>query len=104
MPGALFQQRIRSVSQISRDKWGDRTNTVLYQNVACRFTYDTARVREAMAEDEKVDAVAYIHAKYTIKPDYIFTFEGEDYIVIKVFKETDIFGNTHHQKIALRSR
>ena len=104
MPGAFFQQNIKSISKISRDKWGDISTTILYQNVPCRFSYDTLRVRRAMLEDEQVDALAYVGKDYQLAVDYVVDFDNDDYIIVKIFKETDLFGNVHHQRLALRSR
>ena len=105
MPGAFFQQRLKSISKVSaRDKWGDQTTNILYQNVPCRFSYDTSRIRAAMLEDEQVDAVAYIGKEYVVAVDYIVDFENDNYIITRIFKDKDLFGNTHHQRLALRSR
>lgn len=104
MPGAFMQQKITSVSKDIRDKWGDRTTQIIYQNVPCRFSFDTVRIRRAMLEDEQVDAVAYVEKRYTIEPDYVINFDGDSYLVIKVLPARDLFGNVHHQQLVLRSR
>jgi hypothetical protein len=104
MPGALFNQRLDSISKDIRDKWGDRTSAILYQNIPCRFTEDDTKIREATVEDERIDALAYIGKKYTVAVDYVVTFESQDYIISKVSKARDLFGNVHHQKLLLKSR
>jgi hypothetical protein len=102
--GAFFHQRLDSISKITRDKWGDRTSFILYQSVPCRFTEDDTKIREVTVEDERIDALAYIGKKYTVAVDYVVTFESQDYIVTKIAKARDLFGNVHHQKLLLKSR
>lgn len=104
MPGAFMMQRITSISKDIKDKWGDRTTQIIYQNVPCRFTYDTTKIRRATVEDEQIDALAYVEKKWTIEPDYIINYSGRNYIVISADPYEDLFGNVHHQQIKLRSR
>lgn len=106
MPGTaeiFFHQTITSISSHTRDKWGDITTTVVYTNVPTRFVYDVARTR-GLVEDEPVDALAYISPSYTIQPDYLVVFDSNNYRVIKVFHEYDLFGNVDHIKLTLKSR
>lgn len=105
MVGALFNQKLDSISKISaRDKWGDRTTNILYQSIPCRFTDDISRIREATMEDERIDAVVYIGKKYQVAVDYIVSYENEDYLIFRVSKARDLLGKVHHQKLLLRSR
>jgi len=104
MPGLFMNQNIEAISKVSRDKWGDRTSTILYQNVPCRFTDNLTKIREVSSEGDKVDAVAYIEKKFVVAMDYIVTFESEDYIISGFAKERDLFGKVHHQKLILKSR
>lgn len=104
MPGLFFNQKLDSISKSTRDKWGDTTTTIIYQSVPCRFTDDITKIREVATEDEKVVALVYTFPKYTIKVDYEITYENEDYLVSRVIKQRDLFGNVHHQKILLISR
>ncbi len=99
----FFHQNITTIQRNSRDEWGDLTPSALYTNVATRFVYDTSRVR-GVAEDERVDALAYINPSYTIQPDDIVTFDAKTFMVIKVFLEYDLFGNVDHIKLTLRAR
>jgi hypothetical protein len=104
MPGALFNQRLDSIRKKTRDKWGDRTYVILYQSIPCRFTENTTKIRQATVEDERIDAIAYIGKKYTVAMDYVVYFESQEYIISRVAKERDLFGNIHHQKLLLKSR
>ncbi len=104
MPGALLNQRLDSISKISRDKWGDRTSAILYQNIPCRFTENTTKIRQATTEDERVDAIVYIDKKYTVAMDNEVVFENESYIVARIAKERNLFGKVHHKKLLLKSR
>jgi hypothetical protein len=99
----FFHQTITSIQRNTRDAWGDLTAAALYTNVATRFVFDTSRVR-GVAEDERVDALAYINPSYTIQPDDIVTYDSKTYMVIKVFLEYDLFGNVDHIKLTLRAR
>lgn len=99
----FFHQTVSAIKQETRDKWGDVTFSTIYTGVACRFVFDTSRLRR-IEEDERVDALVYIGPKWDVQPDYIMTFEGNDYMVIKVFHEYDLFGNIDHLKITLRAR
>ena len=78
MPGALLNQRLDSISKFSRDKWGDRTSAILHQNIPCRFTENTTKIRQATTEDERVDAIVYIGKKYIVAMDYVVSFESQD--------------------------
>lgn len=104
MLGALLNQRLDSISKITRDKWGDMTSAIIYQNIPCRFTEDDTKLREATVEDERIDALAYIGKKFTVAVDYVVTFESQDYIISGISKARDLFGNVHHQKLKLKSR
>jgi hypothetical protein len=100
----FFHQNLTSIQRQTRDKWGDLSTTSLYTNVPTRFVYDTTRTR-GVAEDERVDALAYINGTYTaIQPDDIVTYAGNTYMVVKVFLEYDLFGNIDHIKMSLRAR
>ena len=104
MPRALLQQKLKSISRIVKDKWGDPTTYVLYQNVPCRFSRDILRIKEVYSDDEKVKAVAYIPKNYQVETDYIVDFENDNYIIVDIMPEIDLFGNVHHQKLVLGSR
>lgn len=104
MPGLFFNQKLDSISKVTRDKWGDMTTTIIYQSVPCRFTNDTSRIRGGFAEQELADALAYIGPKYTVVVDYVVVYENEEFLVFKVFGERDLFGNIHHKKLLLKSR
>lgn len=99
----FFHQNITSIQRQTRDKWGDLSAASLYVSVPTRFVYDTSRVR-GVAEDERVDALAYIGPKYSIQPDDIVTFNSIKYMIVKVFHEYDLFGNVDHLKLTLRQR
>lgn len=104
MPGLFFNQKLDSIKSVTRDKWGNMTNAIIHQSVPCRFTDDVTKIREVATEDEKVVALVYTFPKYTIKVDYVITYENEDYLVSRVIKQRDLFGNVHHQKVLLISR
>jgi hypothetical protein len=99
----FFQQTITTIQRNTRDKWGDLTAGALYTNVPTRFVYDTSRIR-GVAEDERVDALAYISPSYTVQPDDIVRFNSVNYMIVKVFHEYDLFGNVDHLKLTLRQR
>lgn len=102
--GAIFfHQTLSAIARNTRDKWGDLTAGVLYTNVATRFVFDTSRTR-GVAEDERVDALAYIGPRYAVQPDDIVTYNNTNYMIIKIFHEYDLFGNVDHQKLTLRQR
>jgi hypothetical protein len=101
----FFYQTITSITRQTRDAWGDHTaGSVIYTNVPTRFVFDTDR-RRAEAEDERVDALAYIGGQYTsVQPDDAVVFDSVTYRIIKVFLEYDLFGNVDHVKLTLRKR
>lgn len=107
MPGTaeiFFHQSITTISRSTRDQWGDYTTTTLYSNVPTRFVYDITRVR-GIAEDEKVDALAYISPSYSsVQVDDIVTFNSFNYRITKIFNEYDLFGNVDHIKLLLKAR
>jgi hypothetical protein len=104
MPGAFMMQNITSVSKDIRDKWGDRTTQIIYQNVPCRFSYDLSSIRRATVEDEIIVATVFVESKYDMEADYLITVEGDNYIVVDVLPRRDLFGNVHHKQLLLRSR
>jgi len=99
----FFHQTISAIQRNTRDKWGDLTPGALYTNVDTRFVFDTSRTR-GVAEDERVDALAYIGPQYAVQPDDIVTYLSVNYMVVKVFHEYDLFGNVDHLKLTLRQR
>ena len=80
MPDIFFNQRLDSISKVTRDKWGDMTNTVINQSIPCRFTDDVTKIREVATEDEKIIALVYIGPQHDIKVDYLATYECQDYL------------------------
>jgi len=96
-------QTITSISSRTRDEWGDYTNTSVYTNVPCRFVHDTAQFRKSTSEDKIVDALAYIPPSYTsVAEDQVVVFGGETYIITKVYRERDLWGNIDHYKLDLK--
>lgn len=104
MPTIVFSQRLTAIDKATRDAWGDRTYTAMYQNIPCRFVYDTQWLLLSAEEREVVVAVCYVPKKYTLATDDRITFNGEYYLVYEVIPQFDLFGNIHHQKLLLKSR
>jgi len=100
----FFNQRITSVARTTRDEWGDKTSAILYTNIPARFTEDPKMIRAMSTEDIRVDALAYIGANYSIQNDDVVVFEGQNYQIVNIYNERDLFGNVDHIKLALKSR
>lgn len=96
-------QTITSISSRTRDQWGDYTTTSLYTNVPCRFVHDSRQVRVSTTEDVITDALAYIPPTYTsVAQDQVLVFDGETYLIVKVYRERDLWGNIDHYKLDLK--
>ena len=100
----LFNQSITSISRETRDKWGNITHQVLYQNVPCRFSFDTDRGRSVTVETEPVDAFVYIDSAFSVLMDDKVVYDANNYLVIGVRNAYDLFGNIDHKKLLLKSR
>ena len=100
----FFNQRITSISRTSRDEWGDKTSAILYSNVPTRFTEDPRMIRRMSDEDVRIDALAYIAPAYSVQTDDIVVYEGQNYQIVNIYNERDLFGNVDHIKITLKSR
>ena len=100
----LFNQSITSISREARDKWGNITHTTLYQNVPCRFSFDTDRGRSVTVETEPVDAYAYIGDNHSVLVDDLVVYDANNYLILGIRNAYDLFGNIDHKKLLLKSR
>lgn len=104
MPDLFLNQYITYVQRRSTDKWGDSTYQTLYSNVKCRMSFTVRRDKLAVSEQDVVVAICYVSGDYVMKEDDRVYFDSEYYLVMRVEKNYDLFGNLHHYKILLKSR
>lgn len=96
-------QSITSISSRTRDAYGDYTTTSVYTNVPCRFVYDTTQIRKSDHEDTKTVAIAYIPPSYTsVAEDQEVVFDGNTFLIDKIYREYDLFGNIDHYRLDLK--
>ena len=104
MARIFMNQSLTEISRSTTDKYQDKTWTVLYQFVPCRFSYETGRERLEAEERLTVTAVCYLEPKYIIQEDDRVVYIGEYYLVHRVIPVPDLFGKIDHLKILLKSR
>ena len=99
-----LSQNITNISREVQDAWGDTTFFVVYMNIRCKFTYSVSRALLSGSEQDIVEAECYIESWYDVRKDDRLLFENELYLVHRIEKLYDIFGNTLGYRLLLKSR
>lgn len=104
----LLNQTVTSISSVSKDEYGDSTETVLHSNVSCRWedkivklirnnnenVRDNADIIEARSE-------MWVENDITINYNYRVLKNGKKYVVVEFKEGIDINGQHDHTKVWL---
>ncbi len=97
----FLRNKITSILSTTSDAYNDKTETVVYSNVRCRW-------EEVMLEKANVNGVekefgvrCWILPKYTIKSGYRVLYKGETYEVVGFERYTNVFGQDDHTVLYL---
>lgn len=92
----FLRNTITSISSTTSDAYNDKTETVVYTNVPCRW-------EEVMMETAKIDGMekefgirCWILPSYDIKSGYRVKYNGVTYEVVGFEKYTDVTGKHDH--------
>jgi hypothetical protein len=98
----LVKQKIDYIYSITRDAYGDKTLTLEYQSIPCRWQEKIQQVIDKDGEEKKSSVEVWIYPKYSsIQHDWQITKDSEDYFVVSIEKKYDLGGNLDHIKLFL---
>jgi len=83
------------------NKNSDRTRTILYSNVECRWEENVSVVVGKDVKEKRARVNVWILPTYTILEDYEIIKDDEVYKIVAVSKRKDINGNTDHIRLWL---
>ena len=96
-----FNQIISTIYSVTRNVYGDSTQTEVYSDVPCRWQEKQETIVDKDKKILEVTASAWIDSGYTIKYDYEVVKDSEMYKVVGIEKRYDIEGNIDHIKLYL---
>ena len=94
-------QTIDYIYSISRTKTGDKSRTLLYSNVPCRWEERTTIVKLPNNEEKTTKALAWLLPNYSVTENYEIVKDSETYTVVSVEKRYGLGGNHDHTRVAL---
>lgn len=97
----LFNQNITSISSVSLDGRNNKTTTVVYSDVKCRWRPSKEVVLDSNNEEQIAIIEAWIPAEFTVLYDYQVIFNSKTYNVTKVEQYFNVFGELDHNKLYL---
>ena len=98
----FLNQTINSISSVSIDGRNNKTTTIVYSNVPCRWTASTKRVLDNNNEEKIATVECWIGPEYVIRYDYQIIKGTTAYRIISINEKYDLAGNLDHFKLFLR--
>lgn len=98
---AFCNQTINSISSVSLDGRNNRTTTVVYSNVPCRWTANSKRILDRDNEVQIASIECWLPPQYTILYDYQIVKGTITYRIIRIEEKYDLAGNLDHTKLFL---
>lgn len=99
-----LNQSITNICRETQSGWGDVTYAIIYQNIPCKFSYSISRVLAPGSEAEGVVAICYIDSRCNVYEDDRILFNNIYYLIYKVERMYDIFGNILGYRLLLKER
>lgn len=98
---AFFNQTINSIYSVSIDGRNNKTTTVVYSNVPCRWNSSSKRILDNNNEVQISTIECWISSSYTIQYDYQITKDNKIYRIVRIDEKYDLAGNIDHIKLFL---
>ena len=98
----LLNHEITSISSTAKDRYGDTTPTVVYENVKCRWQEIIAKDVSTNAIVKDYNAEIWLLPNYTIEEDYEIVYSSKTYKVVSVSPKYDLSGNADHMKVLVK--
>ena len=98
---AFLNQNITSVLSVSIDGRNNKTTTVVYTNVPCRWVNSIKRVLDNNNEVQQSTIEVWINPSYTILYDYQIVKDSTTYRILRIENRYDLAGNLDHIKLFL---
>lgn len=98
--GAL-NQTIDSIKSVTSNEYNDKTLTVVYSDVRCRWQEKITQVVNSIGEEVTSKVQVWILPTITIKEGYRIVKDSITYVVVAYEKEYDLNGIHDHTKCYL---
>lgn len=92
-----LNQTITLKTKSSVNTYNESTFTT--SSIKARFEYRRRLIRNSLGE--QVISEATVFSLTEIKPDDTITYDGIDWVVLRVSKEVDLFGDVSHYEVML---
>jgi len=92
----LLNQNITSISSYSKDVYGDKTYTVIYQDVPCRWQEILEQELLPTGESITYTIIVWFYPDISIRRGYKIIKDSTNYIVQKISVKYDLDGNADH--------
>ena len=97
----LLNQTIDYISSVTSDEYNDKTTTVLYNDIRCRWQEKVSMVVNAIGEEVTSKIQVWIMPDISITEGYRVVKDDVTYVIVGYEKRYDINGNHDHTAIFL---
>lgn len=98
---AFLNNIITSISKTTSDAYNDKTETVVYTNVPCRWEEVMLESAKFSGMEKEFSIRCWLLPSYTIKSGYRVLYKGITYEVVGYEKYTDVTGKDDHTVVYL---
>ena len=96
----IYPDRI-NIYQVTRDGYGQTTETLVGANVPCRFVSEDRLKFQRLRTNERVTNLVYLPYNYDIQVNYKVYYQGKYYNVVGVYVGRDLFGKGVYKRVEL---
>lgn len=98
----MLNQTIDRISSVTRDAYGDEIQSIVWENVPCRWELSQSRTMSNVVEKIEYTARTWLYPEYEdITKEYIVTKNSEDYKILKIEKHYSLEGELDHIVLVL---
>jgi hypothetical protein len=99
---SLFvRNTITSISSTTSDEYNDKTETVVYTNVPCRWEEVMLEKIKVAGEEKEFFIRCWVLPDIEVESGYRVLYEGTTYEVVGFEKYTNVFGQQDHSVLYL---
>jgi hypothetical protein len=99
---AMFlKDKITSIFSTTSDEYNDKTETVVYSNIPCRWENQMLEKAKVSGIQKEFSIRCWILPRYIVKSGYRFLFEGVTYEVVGFETYANVFGQADHTVVYL---
>ena len=96
-----LNQTVPSISSVISDEYGDKTTTVIYNDVRCRWQEKISMVTTSTGEEVTSKVQMWVMPDISVLEGYRISKDDTTYVVVAYEKWYDISGIHDHNKVFL---